>query len=61
MVGSPQQIVQKILYQYELYEHQRFIVQIDHKNMPFNKIQEMIEMFAIEIVQAIRKAKKGSN
>ena len=25
MVGSPQQIIEKILYQYELYGHQRFM------------------------------------
>ncbi|RDW19436.1 LLM class flavin-dependent oxidoreductase [Oceanobacillus arenosus] len=61
MVGSPQQIIEKILYQYELYGHQRFIVQIDHGNLPFKKIQEMIEMFATEVVPAIRKATKGSN
>ncbi|WP_156291350.1 LLM class flavin-dependent oxidoreductase [Oceanobacillus salinisoli] len=58
MVGSPQQIIEKILYQYELFGHQRFIVQIDHGSMPFNKIQEMIELFATDVVPTIRKATK---
>ncbi|WP_047984792.1 LLM class flavin-dependent oxidoreductase [Ornithinibacillus californiensis] len=56
MVGSPQQIVEKILYQHELFGHQRFIVQMDHGNIPYKKVVEMIEMFATEVVPAIRKA-----
>jgi alkanesulfonate monooxygenase SsuD/methylene tetrahydromethanopterin reductase-like flavin-dependent oxidoreductase (luciferase family) len=58
MVGSPQQIIEKILYQYELFGHQRFIVQVDHGNIPYKKVVEMIEMFAIEVAPAIRKATK---
>ena len=29
MVGSPQQIIEKMLYQYELFGQQRFMAQID--------------------------------
>jgi len=58
MVGSPQQIVEKILYQYELFGHQRFIVQLDHGNIPYNKVVEMIELFATEVAPAIRRAIK---
>jgi alkanesulfonate monooxygenase SsuD/methylene tetrahydromethanopterin reductase-like flavin-dependent oxidoreductase (luciferase family) len=56
MVGSPQQIIEKILYQYELFGHQRFIVQMDHGNIPYKKVVEMIEMFATEVAPVIRKA-----
>ncbi|WP_085990872.1 LLM class flavin-dependent oxidoreductase [Oceanobacillus senegalensis] len=58
MVGSPQQIIEKILYQYELFEHQRFIVQLDHGNIPYKKVVEMMEMFAVDVAPAIRKATK---
>src|SRR6185312_3959227 len=34
-VGSPQQIVEKILYERELFGHQRFLAQIDIGGMPF--------------------------
>jgi alkanesulfonate monooxygenase SsuD/methylene tetrahydromethanopterin reductase-like flavin-dependent oxidoreductase (luciferase family) len=58
MVGSPQQIIEKILYQYELFGHQRFIVQLDHGNISYKKVVEMIETFASEVAPAIRKATK---
>lgn len=59
MVGSPQQIIEKVLYQYELFGHQRFIVQVDHGNIPHKKVMEMIELFASEVAPAIRKATKN--
>jgi len=55
MVGSPQQIIEKILYQYELYDHQRFMVQIDHGNIPHKKVMETIELFASKVAPVIRK------
>jgi alkanesulfonate monooxygenase SsuD/methylene tetrahydromethanopterin reductase-like flavin-dependent oxidoreductase (luciferase family) len=56
MVGSPQQIIEKILYQHELFGHSRFIAQIDSSGIPFRKVQEMIEMFATTVAPAVRKA-----
>ncbi|MFC2947007.1 LLM class flavin-dependent oxidoreductase [Virgibacillus sediminis] len=58
MVGSPQQIVEKILYQYELFGHQRFIVQLDHGNIPHKKVVEMMEMFANKVAPAVRETTK---
>ena len=58
MFGRPQQIIEKILYQYELFGHRRFIVQMDHGNIPHKKVVEMIEMVASEIAPVIRKATK---
>ncbi len=58
MVGSPQQIIEKILYQHELFGHNRFIAQIDSSGVPFRKVQEMIEMFATIVVPTVKKAIK---
>ncbi|MGO4344260.1 LLM class flavin-dependent oxidoreductase [Paenibacillus sp. MCAF9] len=55
MVGSPQQIIEKMLYQYELYGHQRFMAQIDFGGVPFDKIVKNIELIATEIMPAIKK------
>lgn len=54
-VGSPQQIVEKILSQYELFGHQRFMAQIDIGGLPFKKVAEGIELLATEIAPIIRK------
>lgn len=55
MVGSPQQIIEKMLYQYELFGQQRFMAQIDFGGVPFDKIEKNIELIATEILPAIRK------
>lgn len=54
-VGSPQQIIEKILHQYELFGHQRFIAQIDIGGMPFKKIAEGIELLATEVAPIVRR------
>jgi alkanesulfonate monooxygenase SsuD/methylene tetrahydromethanopterin reductase-like flavin-dependent oxidoreductase (luciferase family) len=56
MVGSPQQIIDKVLYQYELFGHQRFLAQIDFGGIPFDKIAKMIELLATKVAPVIRKA-----
>lgn len=55
MVGSPQQIIEKILYQHELYNHQRFMAQIDFGGVPFDKIMKNIELIGNEIIPGIKK------
>lgn len=59
MVGSPQQIIEKMLYQYELYGHQRFMAEIDFGGVPFDKIMKNIELIATEIMPAIKKYTKA--
>jgi len=54
-VGSPQQIIEKILYQHEVFGHQRYIAQIDFGGVPFNKIMKNIELIGTEILPAIKK------
>jgi len=54
-VGSPQQIVDKILYERELFGHQRFLAQIDIGGLPFVKVARVIELFATKVAPAIRR------
>lgn len=54
-VGSPQQIIEKILHQHEVFGHQRYIAQIDFGGMPFDKIQKNLELIGTEILPAIKK------
>ena len=55
MIGSPQQIIEKMLYQYELYGQQRFMAEIDFGGVPFDKIAKNIELIATEILPAVKK------
>ncbi len=54
-VGSSQQIIEKILHQYELFGHHRFIAQMDIGGMPFKKVAENIERLATEVAPVIRR------
>ncbi|MBS4197931.1 LLM class flavin-dependent oxidoreductase [Lederbergia citri] len=60
MIGSPQQIIEKMIYQYELYGQQRFMAQIDFGGVPFDNIMKNIELIATEIMPAIKKYTRGN-
>lgn len=54
-VGSPQQIIDKIMYQYEIFKHDRFLMQMSVGSVPHNKMMRSIELFATEVAPVIRK------
>ena len=56
LVGSPQQVIDKILYEYELFQNTRFLAQMSMGDMPHEKIMRSIELFAKEVVPAVKKA-----
>lgn len=55
MVGSKEQIIEKLLYQYELFGMQRFMAEIDFGGVPFDKIMRNIEIIGNDIIPAIKK------
>jgi probable LLM family oxidoreductase len=55
-VGSPQEVVDKILYQQEIFGHQRFLMQMSVGTMPHDKIMKSIELFGTKVAPEIRKA-----
>lgn len=57
-IGSPDQIVEKILMQHEMFGHQRYIAQIDFGGVPFDMLAKNIELIATEILPKVRKYTK---
>ncbi|WKA54423.1 LLM class flavin-dependent oxidoreductase [Planococcus shixiaomingii] len=57
-IGSPQQIIEKILYQHELFGHQRYIAQMDFGGVPFKRLMRNVDMIGSEILPAIKKYTK---
>lgn len=55
-VGSPQQIVDKILFQHEIFGHDRFMLQISVGSLPHDVVMRSIELFGTEVAPAVRKA-----
>jgi len=54
-IGSPQQIIEKLLYQHEMFGHQRYIAQMDFGGVPFDKLMKNIELIGNEILPAVKK------
>jgi probable LLM family oxidoreductase len=55
-VGNPEQLVEKILYQHELFGHQRFLLQLSVGTVPHATMLRAIELFATEVAPAVRTA-----
>ncbi|HLX20806.1 MAG TPA: LLM class flavin-dependent oxidoreductase, partial [Gaiellaceae bacterium] len=58
-IGSPQEVVEKILYQHEIFQHRRFLVQFSVGTLPHRSIMRSIELFGTEVAPAVRKALAG--
>jgi probable LLM family oxidoreductase len=54
-VGSPQQIIDKIMYEYELFRHDRFLIQFSVGTIPHEKMMKSIELFGTQVAPVIRK------
>lgn len=54
-LGSPQEVIDKILYQYELFRHQRFLIQLTVGPMPHEKVMRAIELFGTQVAPVVRK------
>jgi probable LLM family oxidoreductase len=56
MVGSVQQVIDKILYEHELFGNTRFLAQASVGNVPHKMTLKSIELFGDKVAPAIRKA-----
>jgi probable LLM family oxidoreductase len=54
VVGSPEQVIEKILFQHEIFGHQRFMVQFSVGTMPHASIMRSIELYGTEVAPAVR-------
>jgi alkanesulfonate monooxygenase SsuD/methylene tetrahydromethanopterin reductase-like flavin-dependent oxidoreductase (luciferase family) len=56
LVGSPQEVIDKILYEHELFKHTRFLAQMTVGTIPHDKLMRSIELFGTVVAPAVRKA-----
>ncbi|WP_019639239.1 LLM class flavin-dependent oxidoreductase [Paenibacillus fonticola] len=54
-VGDPQLIIDKIMHQYELFGHQRFMLQLDVGGIPFSNVARSIELLATKVAPVVRR------
>jgi len=55
LVGSPEEVVEKILYEHELFGHVRFMAQISVGTIPHEKVMRAIELFGTKVAPVVRK------
>jgi len=53
-VGSAEDVIEKILFQYSIFNHQRFVLQLSVGTLPHDKVMHAIELFGTKVAPAVR-------
>ena len=63
LVGSPDEVVEKVLYEYELFGHDRFVAQIGAGPQPHEDVMRAIELLGAKVAPRVREevAKRKAN
>jgi probable LLM family oxidoreductase len=54
VVGSPEEVAEKILFQHELFGHERFLLQMSVGPMPHAAVMQAIELYGTEVAPLVR-------
>ena len=54
-VGSPQKVIDKILYAHELFQNTRFLAQMSVGTMPHKKLMHSIDLLGTRVAPEVRK------
>jgi len=54
-VGSPQEVLEKILFQHELFGHDRFLMQLTVGTLPHRKVLRAIELLGTAVAPVVRR------
>lgn len=55
LVGSPQEVIDKILFEHRLFNHDRFLAQMSVSSLPHDKMMRSIELFGTKVAPVVRK------
>lgn len=61
LVGSPDEVIDKILFEHELFGHQRFLAQMTVGPMPHAKVMRSLELFGTKVAPVVRRETAGSS
>ena len=54
-VGSPEQVIEKILFQHEIFRHDRFLIQFTVGTLPHDKVMRSIELLGTRVAPVVRE------
>lgn len=53
-VGTPDDVIEKILFQHSIFGHQRFLLQLSVGSMPHDKVMHAIELLGTKVAPVVR-------
>jgi len=56
VAGTPEQVAEKIVYQHDLFRHDRFLMQISLGTMPHRDVMRSIELLGTEVAPLVHRA-----
>jgi probable LLM family oxidoreductase len=59
-VGSPQEVIEKILFQHEIFGHERFLMQMSVGTLPHASVMRSIELLGTEVAPVVRRELAGT-
>lgn len=54
-VGTPDEIIEKILFQHEIFRHQRFLIYLGYSTIEHKKMMRAIELFGTKVAPVVRQ------
>jgi alkanesulfonate monooxygenase SsuD/methylene tetrahydromethanopterin reductase-like flavin-dependent oxidoreductase (luciferase family) len=60
LIGNPQEAIDKILWEYELFHHDRFLIQLSVGTLPHDKVMRAIELLGTEVTPVVREETNAS-
>jgi probable LLM family oxidoreductase len=55
LVGTPDEVAAKIIYEHELFGHDRFLIQLSVGTLPHEKVLHAIELFGTKVAPIVRR------
>ncbi len=53
-IGDPDDVIEKILFQHEIFNHQRFLLMLGVGTMPHDQVMHAIELFGTKVAPVVR-------
>ena len=61
LVGSAQEVIDKVMFEYEVFHHDRFLAQMALGGMPHDKVLRAIELLGTEVAPVVRRETAGAS
>lgn len=61
LIGNSEEVIEKIISQYKIFGHQRFLMQLSVGTIPHSKIMHAIELFGTKVAPIVRRETEVSS